>query len=1061
MKKLRVAACMLMLALAGCDNNDNAPTAVKKDAPSEVTKAASSENASSAKLSVPERQKLAQQSAGKVLTLLDLSEVQLDGAATLVLTFSIPLDPDQDFSRVIHVVDKKSGKVDGAWELSDNLKELRLRHLEPKRDLIVTIGKEVKALNNATFSKDYEKTITTRDIQPSVGFASRGSLLPGKVVEGLPVMALNVNNVDVNFFRVKPESLPAFISQWEYRNSLANWQSDKLLQMADLVYTGRFDLNPARNTREKLLLPLGDIKPLQQAGVYLAVMNQAGRYDYSNPATLFTLSDIGVSAHRYHNRLDIFTQSLENGAAQQGIEVSLLNEKGLTLTQATSDAQGHVQLENDKNAALLLARKDGQTTLLDLKLPALDLAEFNIAGAPGYSKQFFMFGPRDLYRPGETVILNGLLRDADGKALPNQPIKLDVIKPDGQVLRSVVSQPENGLYHFTWPLDSNAATGMWHIRANTGDNQYRMWDFHVEDFMPERMALNLTGEKTPLTPKDEVKFSVVGYYLYGAPANGNTLQGQLFLRPLREAVSALPGFEFGDIAAENLSRTLDEVQLTLDDKGRGEVSTESQWKETHSPLQVIFQGSLLESGGRPVTRRAEQAIWPADALPGIRPQFASKSVYDYRTDSTVKQPIVDEGSNAGFDIVYSDAQGVKKAVSGLQVRLIRERRDYYWNWSEDEGWQSQFDQKDLIENEQTLDLQADETGKVSFPVEWGAYRLEVKAPNEAVSSVRFWAGYSWQDNSDGSGAVRPDRVTLKLDKASYRPGDTIKLHIAAPTAGKGYAMVESSEGPLWWQEIDVPAQGLDLTIPVDKTWNRHDLYLSTLVVRPGDKSRSATPKRAVGVLHLPLGDENRRLDLALETPAKMRPNQPLTVKIKASTKNGEKPKQVNVLVSAVDSGVLNITDYVTPDPWQAFFGQKRYGADIYDIYGQVIEGQGRLAALRFGGDGDELKRGGKPPVNHVNIVAQQALPVTLNEQGEGSVTLPIGDFNGELRVMAQAWTADDFGSNESKVIVAAPVIAELNMPRFMASGDTSRLTLDITNLTDKPQKLNVALTASG
>ncbi|MFV2738878.1 alpha-2-macroglobulin family protein, partial [Escherichia coli] len=104
------------------------------------------------------------------------------------------------------------------------------------------------------------------------------------------------------------------------------------------------------------------------------------------------------------------------------------------------------------------------------------------------------------------------------------------------------------------------------------------------------------------------------------------------------------------------------------------------------------------------------------------------------------------------------------------------------------------------------------------------------------------------------------------------------------------------------------AQGLDLTIPVDKTWNRHDLYLSTLVVRPGDKSRSATPKRAVGVLHLPLGDENRRLDLALETPAKMRPNQPLTVKIKASTKNGEKPKQVNVLVSAVDSGVLNITD---------------------------------------------------------------------------------------------------------------------------------------------------------
>lgn len=1053
MKHIRVAACMLMLALAGCDNNDNAPTVVKND---ETPAAQSAPTKDPAQL-----QKLAQQSEGKELTLLDASEVQLDGAATLVLTFSIPLDPEQDFARTVHVVDKKSGKVDGAWELSPNLKELRLRHLEPNRDLVVSVERDLTALNKTAFGRAYEKTITTRDVQPSVGFASRGSLLPGKVVEGLPVMALNVNDVDVNFFRVKPESLAAFVSQWEYRNALSNWESDNLLKMADLVYTGRFDLNPARNTREKRLLPLSDIKPLQQAGVYIAVMNQAGHYNYSNPATLFTLSDIGVSAHRYHNRLDIFTQSLENGAAQQGVEVALLDEKGQTLAQAASDAQGHVQLENSQQAALLLARKDGQTTLLDLKLPALDLAEFAIAGAPGYSKQFFMFGPRDLYRPGETVILNGLLRDSDGKTLPDQPVKLEVVKPDGQVLRTVVSQPENGLYRFTYPLDSGAPTGMWHIRANTGDNQPRMWDFHVEDFMPERMALNLSAQKTPLAPSEEVTFSVVGYYLYGAPANGNTLQGQLFLRPQREAVQALPGFQFGDIAEENLSRSLDEVQLTLDENGRGDVSANSQWQEAHSPLQVILQASLLESGGRPVTRRAEQAIWPADTLPGIRPQFASKAVYDYRTDATVNQPIVDEGGNAAFDIVYADAQGNKKAASGLQVRLIRERRDYYWNWSESEGWQSQFDQKDLVEGEQTLDLSADETGKVSFPVDWGSYRLEVKAPNDAISSVRFWAGYSWQDNSDGSGAARPDRVTLKLDKPTYRPGDTIKLHVAAPVAGKGYAMVESSDGPLWWQEIDVPAEGLDLSIPVDKAWNRHDLYLSALVVRPGDKSRSATPKRAVGLLHLPLGDENRRLDLTLESPAKIRPNQPLTVNVKASAKHGETPKQINVLLSAVDSGVLNITDYVTPDPWQSFFGQKRYGADIYDIYGQVIEGQGRLATLRFGGDGDELKRGGKPPVNHVNIVAQQALPVTLNEQGEGSVTLPIGDFNGELRVMAQAWTAEDFGSSESKVIVAAPVIAELNQPRFMAGGDTSRLTLDVTNLTDKPQTLTIELAASG
>ncbi len=1060
MKQFRLAAVtfalMTAFALSGCDDNDKPQAA----APA-ASAAAAPQKAAPAKPDGEQLKKLAEQSQGKELKLLDASEVQLDGAATLVLTFSIPLDPEQDFSRTVHLVDKKEGKVDGAWELAPNLKELRLRHLEPNRNLVLTVDAGVTALNKATFGQSFEKAITTRNIQPSIGFASRGSLLPGKVVEGLPVMALNVDNIDVNFFRIKPESLASFVSQWEYRSSLSNWESDELLKMADLVYTGRFDLNPAKNTQEKLLLPLSDIKPLQQAGVYIAVMNQAGHYTYSNAATLFTLSDIGLSTHRYHNRLEVFTQSLENGALQSGVDVTLLNEKGQTLAQATSDNNGRATLQSEKQGALLLARKEGQTTLLDLNLPALDLAEFKVAGDPGYSKQFFMFGPRDLYRPGETVILNGLLRDSDGKALAEQPVKLEVIKPDGQVIRTVVSKPENGLYRFNFPLESSAATGMWHVRANTGDNQPRLWDFNVEDFMPERMALNLTAQKTPLAPGDTVDFNVVGYYLYGAPAAGNTLQGKLFLRPLREAVDALPGFQFGDVREENLSRTLDEVNMKLDEKGRGQVSTESQWQEAHSPLQVLLQGSLLESGGRPVTRRAEQAIWPADTLPGIRPQFASKAVYDYRTDATVNQPVVEENSTAAFDIVYANAEGQKKAVSGLQVRLIRERRDYFWNWSESEGWESQFDQKDLVEGEQSLDLAADATGKVSFPVEWGSYRLEVKAPNETVSSVRFWAGYSWQDNSDGTGAARPDRVTLKLDKSFYKPGETIKLHVAAPAAGKGYAMVESSDGPLWWQEIDVPATGMDLSIPIDKSWNRHDLYLSTLVVRPGDKSRSATPKRAVGILHLPMGDENRRLNITLDGPEKMRPNQPLTVKVKASVKDGALPKQVNVLLSAVDSGVLNITDYATPDPWKAFFGQKRYGADIYDIYGQVIEGQGRLASLRFGGDGDELNRGGKPPVNHVTIIAQQAQPVVLDDKGEGTVTLPIGDFNGELRVMAQAWTAEDFGSSEDKVIVAAPVIAELNMPRFIASGDTSRLTLDITNLTDKPQTLNVELKTSG
>uniref|UniRef100_UPI00398C3FA9 MG2 domain-containing protein n=1 Tax=Salmonella enterica TaxID=28901 RepID=UPI00398C3FA9 len=121
---------------------------------------------------------------------------------------------------------------------------------------------------------------------------------------------------------------------------------------------------------------------------------------------------------------------------------------------------GRWEREVEKGGGLLRGRKGGQAPVLGLTLPALDLSEFNVAGAPGYSKKFFMFGPRDLYRPGETVILNGLLRDSDGKTLPDQPVKPVVVKQNWQVMRTVVSQPEEGLYRLKYPLDKTRPPGL-------------------------------------------------------------------------------------------------------------------------------------------------------------------------------------------------------------------------------------------------------------------------------------------------------------------------------------------------------------------------------------------------------------------------------------------------------------------------------------------------------------------------------------------------------------------------------------------------------------------------
>lgn len=1033
---------LMVLILAACDSGEQQSAQVAPPVANSVQTVSSA--------AVKDPTVLAQQYKDQILQVLDLSELEENGASVLSLTFSVPLQEGQNFAQKVHAVDSKNGKLDGAWELSEDLLELRLRHIPPQRDLIISVDKGLLAFNQTALGEDFSARLKTRNLQPSVGFASRGSLLPAEFSQGLPVFALNVEHVDVDFFRIKTSALPEFLAQWGRNQSLELWQARELLQLAELAHSARFELKPALNTRETLQLPIKPIKALNEAGVYLAVMREAGSYNYSQPATVFSVSDIALSAHRFQQQLDVFAQALSTGLPLETIDLQILDKKGQVLATGKTDKQGHAQLPITDKANLLLAQHGQYSSFLQLNSASLDLAEFAIAGPVGQSLQFFVFGPRDLYRPGETVLLNGLLRDADGQKVAAQPIKVAVRRPDQQISREFVWQADDtGLYQYQLPIGANAPTGRWQLLLDLGGGIEQVYDILVEDFLPERLALELQAAATPITPQAALQVAVEGRYLYGAPAAGNRITGQLYVRQLREAVSSLPGFQFGlDSDDEALKQEIDLDEMVLDAEGRAQIKIDSQWSASTSPLNLIVQASILESAGRPVTRRVVQAVWPAPELPGIRGLFQGEEV--------------EADSQAEFELVLANAQGEKLAAEQLKVRLIRERRDYYWNYSDNTGWSNHYNKKLLTVSEQMINVEAGASAKVSFPVQWGPYRVEVEDPRtKMVSRLSFWAGYAQQDNAAG-GAVRPDQVKLALDKPAYANGETARVTINAPAAGSGYVLVESAAGPLWWQPLNVPKEGTTVDIPIANDWLRHDLYISALVVRPGERQAHITPKRAVGLLHLPLQRSDRQLALSVQAPERMRPGQPLTVKLKAQAADGQAPAQpVQVLLSAVDVGILNITNFTAPDPFAAFFARKGYSVDQFDVYGQLIEaGNGRLARMLFGGDAD-LAAGGKRPQTNVNIVALQSQVVTLDAQGEAQITLDIPDFNGRLRLTAQAWSDNQFGMAEQPIEVAAPLVAELSAPRFLAGGDHSQVALDLHNLTDQTQNLAVQLSSNG
>lgn len=1011
------------------------------------------------------------------LTILDASELIIDGASTLVVTFSEPLDPKQNFADIVSLNDKNKGNVDGAWELSDNGLELRHRYLSPDRELILNINKQIRASNGAQLTEPYEWQFTTKERKPMIGFASKGLILPSQSKTGLPVMTLNIDRVDVNFYRIKADQLARFFTEYNNISQVSIWNSNEVLEYTDLVYSGRFDLKPRRNVQENMLLDLSNIAEFKKEGVYIAVMHEAGKYTYRNPVTIFSISNIGLSIHSYQDKgFAVFTQSLDTGKPLANVKIFTIHNRNdepnedIGVTNKNGFLSSSVDITDPNYHKFLIATDGKQTSFIELGRNALDLSEFGITGSTYYDKQLFTFGPRDLYRPGETVYINGLLRDADGKPLPEQPLKVKVFTPSGGEVADFILKPEDnnsGFYQTEYVIPADAETGKWAFGFNVGDNQYRRSEFSVEEFLPERMAMEISPpSKTPILNSHDLSFSITGRYLYGSPAARNELQGNVFLKTQRK-IEGLNGFVVGSLADTALSRHLTGIRENLDKYGETNINIDSSyWENIKSPVDISLQISLLDAGGRPVTRTVKQTIWPAEKIPAIRALFNDSEYYDWYLDRYVTRPTVDKGSLAEFEIAYLDIDGNKIATNSLVARIIKERKDYYWSWSDHSGWQLNYNEKEFVISEQRLSIDDNDITKFSFITDdWGSYRFEVIDPNSKIlTSMRFWSGYNWSDNTNGTSSVRPDQVKLSINKLSYQTGDTAIVHVEAPTSGSGYIAVESNDGILWSKNINVPTGGLDVKIPI-ADWKRHDIYLSAVIVRPSKNAQVQTVKRAVGLLYLPINIENRQLNVSINAPEKVQPEHTVSIKVKVDQNDLNPDKELFVLMSAVDSGVLNITKFITPDPFTSLLGKKRYNVDQYDMYGKLIEGKGKLISMSFGGDSDEdfndLSRGGKKPVSEVNIIAQQLKTIKLDENGEGVFEFTLPDFNGELRLMAQVWGNSRFGKAERTMLVASPLVAELSTPRFLSGGDKSVMALELHNLSKQQQQLTLAVTTEG
>jgi hypothetical protein len=993
----------------------------------------------------------------------------------LALEFSRPLVGTQEFDKLLPVTDKDGAPVTGSWVLDDSGDDegrvLRFPHVEPDRDYIVAIPATLTAAAGDTLKQDLRKTIHTGPLEPVVGFASQGSVLPARESRGLPVVSVNVAEVDVEFLRVKDDALARFFAEFQRGGRRGTWDLERdyswddetgashsrtpLSRLAEPVYVNRFVLGGRTNERLLTYLPLQDVPELQKPGLYFAVMKRAGTFTDSYDTAFFTVSDLGLHTRAYKERLFVHAASLQTGKAQPNVEVKILDADGQPTLKATTDRNGNALLPYTLDAKHVLVATHGtDVSMLPFNQPALDLSEFAVAGREQAWFDVFAWSGRDLYRPGETVRISALLRDQDGqpiatKGKPLQPIFVRYVQPDGKALLETRLQPDKqGYVRDTQVIPADAATGRWRVEFRTDPSSkdaVQGMTLRIEEFLPERMKLDLDAPAR-LAPGQPLQLRATGAYLYGAPAAGNRFTARLAVAVEQHPIDALQGWFFGDptLALPKEAKDIVDTKLGSDGTLQHAIALPGEAKPV-SPIAAIVTGSVYESGGRSVDRSLKRVLWPAQTLVGVRPMFDDKEG-------------ADADSNPGFELARYSADGHLHPLRGARVTLVREQRDYHWAWGDDGGWDYDYTSRWKAVETRTVDLGATPT-RLNFPVAWGDYRLEVFDPTTKLTTrYPFTAGWSWDDENRGLDA-RPDKVKLALDRTHYRAGDTLKVTVTPPHAGEGVLLVESDK-LLYVQGIDAKP-GSTFEIPVTKEWERHDVYVTALVFRGGGAQRKITPARAVGIAHVEMDRRDRTVAVGVSVPKSMRPERRLPVVVAAPQLAGQ---QAFVTVSAVDVGILNITRFPVPDASQHFFAQRRLGVDAYDLYGRVIESfEGGTAKIRFGGDMapplalPQARR----PTAHVQTVDLFSGPVVLDAKGVARLKLDVPDFNGTLRVSALVWSDDRYGSRAKETLVRAPVLAEASLPRVLAPGDRSNATLDVQNFTGKAGTFRVQVEGVG
>ena len=919
----------------------------------------------------------------------------------------------------------------------------------------MTLSKDIAGVFKGNLGEDFRQQVTFGDLEPNIDILAGDAMYMGsRGYKNMAVRIVNVPSVKVKIIKIFENNIMSFLEQghsWGYQSfeEDGNWQYYDYKyynteKYGKLIYEVEHDTKDLAKVGKTRLLNVDFADKLPQfEGIYVVKIEDMER-NFVTASTVLAYSDIGLIVKQEENRIFVFANSLQTAQPLSGTKVSFISRTNQQLFATTTDENGLAIFKNirevvpDFNISMIAAQKGNDYNYLLLQKTNVNTSRFEVGGKLPNPSGFdaFIYGERNLYRPGETIHASAIARTNSWGMPSDIPVKMTLLLPNGKEFRTArKTLNKQGATEASFGLPSSAVTGTYHLELYTGDDVLLgSQAISVEEFMPDRIKVDISApEEVGVDAKIALQGTALN--LFGPPATNRNYQVEMSLKRKYFAPKGFEDYNFHIENTKNFGSRNEEGKT--DEEGKFEA--EFEIPKTYADMGILqgqFYATVFDESGRPVHRSTDFEVNTQDVFLGI-------GRFDH---------YVSTRTNVDIPLVAVSKEGQTKNET-VRFKVIR----YNWRTVLESTGRGRYRYKSQKEEVVELDKQLKVTGKNTFysytPSRSGRFEVRLSNLDNPKSYIkqRFYA-YRYGDTDNNSFEVNQEgEVDIRFDKEKYEVGESAKVLFTTPFDGRLLVTLERDK-VIQHLYFNTENKSKEVTFELSKDYVPN-LFISATLIRP---MKDLSVPLTVAHGYAPLMVENARNKLPLKVIANKDSRSKQKQRILVET-----APNAEVTLAVVDEGILQIKNYQTPDPYGFFYQKRGLQVSSYDVYPYLFPEMVASNPLTGGGDFDLGKRTNPVTNKRVKLVRYWSGILKANSQGKVDYDIDIPQFSGDLRVMAVAYKDEKFASDDTNIKVADPVVVTASLPRFFSPNDEVTMPITLANTTAKGGTAKVTVETEG